>query len=165
MSYHLLEKHFLRLKRWFVATSTPAPARTEGGVTPARGGHRAWPGCAAVSVGDPASAAIVVVLLHGFAMEPANLFAVRALDGRTGLVPVPRGAAAGRAARPRLVAIDVELRAPARCFSGGPALRAGSHPPDLPAARARFGAFLDAAWPPSLAGRPAGGRRLLDRAA
>lgn len=100
-------------------------------------------GLPAISVGDRAAARVVVVLAHGFQMEPADLspfaHSIRApawfLFPEAPLVADPRGRA--------WWFIDAKLRDEA--LRRGPRDFAGQHPPDLPAARARLLAFLQAA--------------------
>jgi phospholipase/carboxylesterase len=107
-------------------------------------GLRVW------SVGDEASAAATVVLLHGFQMEPADLapFAhslalpVRFLFPEAPLGAQPRGRAWWH--------IDAAARTAA--IARGPRDFAPQHPPDLPAARAHLGALLDAVPGPLVLG-------------
>jgi phospholipase/carboxylesterase len=108
-------------------------------------------GLRAVSVGDPEAAKVVVVLLHGFQMSPADLspfaHSLQApawfLFPEAPLPAAPRGRAWWH--------IDAEARASA--LSVGPRDFAIQHPPDLPAARAKLGAVL-AALRPRVGGRP-----------
>jgi phospholipase/carboxylesterase len=108
-------------------------------------------GLRAITVGDPQAARVVVVLLHGFQMEPADLspFArsLRApawfLFPEAPLPAEPRGRAWWH--------IDAQARE--RALAAGPRDFAGQRPPDLPAARARLGGLL-AALAPSLRARP-----------
>ncbi|MCU1277868.1 MAG: putative Carboxylesterase [bacterium] len=100
-------------------------------------------GLRAISVGDPDAAKVVMVLAHGFQMEPADLspFAHSIRAPAWFLFPE-----APRDAEPRGRAwwfIDPKLRDEA--LRRGPRDFAGQHPPDLPAARARLQAFLQAA--------------------
>jgi phospholipase/carboxylesterase len=100
-------------------------------------------GLPAIAVGDPAAARVVVALAHGFQMEPADLspfaHSIRApawfLFPEAPLVAEPRGRA--------WWFIDAKLRDEA--LQRGPRDFASQHPPDLPAARARLGAFWQAA--------------------
>ncbi|HTP40596.1 MAG TPA: alpha/beta fold hydrolase [Steroidobacteraceae bacterium] len=93
-------------------------------------------------VGDRATAGCVIVLLHGFQMEPADLapFAYSiALDAWFVIPEAPL------AAQPRGRAwwhIDAQAREAA--IARGPRDFATQHPPDLPQARQRLDAFLDA---------------------
>jgi len=98
-------------------------------------------GLRVIAVGD-ANADTVVVLLHGFQMEPADLapFAHSLGTGARFLFPE-----APLAAQPRGRAwwhIDAAQRDAA--IAKGPRDFAVQHPPDLPAARARLNALLDA---------------------
>lgn len=98
-------------------------------------------GLRVTSVGDRARARVVVVLLHGFQMEPADLtpFAHSLALPAWFLFP-----AAPLPASPRGRAwwhIDPALRDAA--IAKGPRDFAEQNPPDLPAARARLDALLD----------------------
>ena len=150
LSYHLLEKHFLRLK-----SRLPDGADVE----QLEKSASSWAGCAPSPSAIPTTRRVVMVLLHGFQMEPARSRAVRALDRRARLVPLSRGAARRRAARPRLVA---HRRQAARRGAGARARATSpcSIRPICPAARARLLAFLLAACAPAGA-RPLVARRLL----
>lgn len=103
-------------------------------------------GLETVAVGDPAAARAVVVLLHGFAMQPADLAPFAHSLGVPALFLFPRGPFAasvepgvelGRAWWP----IDPILRKAA--LARGPRDFAGEHPAALPQARAMLGRFLD----------------------
>jgi phospholipase/carboxylesterase len=105
-------------------------------------------GLRAISIGDRAAARAVCVVLHGFAMEPGDLspFAHSLnmpvwflFPEAPNVADAPRGRAWWH--------IDAKLREAA--LAVGPRDFAGQHPPDLPAARARLGAFLEA-LPPAL---------------
>jgi phospholipase/carboxylesterase len=95
-----------------------------------------------VAVGDAEAARVVVVLLHGFQMSPADLspfaHSLRApawfLFPEAPLVVEPRGRAWWH--------IDAKQRE--RALAAGPRDFAGQHPPDLPAARDHLHRFLDA---------------------
>jgi phospholipase/carboxylesterase len=108
-------------------------------------------GLRTVSVGDRDAARVVVVLLHGFQMSPADLspfaHSLQApawfLFPEAPLQAEPRGRAWWH--------IDAEARA--RALAVGPRDFAVQSPPDLPAARGRLRDFL-AALAPALAGRP-----------
>jgi phospholipase/carboxylesterase len=108
-------------------------------------------GLRVVSVGDRAAARVVVVLLHGFQMTPADLspFAHSLQAPAWFLFPEgpleaePRGRAWWH--------IDVAARA--RALAQGPRDFAEQHPPDLPAARERLSTLL-AALAPSVGARP-----------
>ena len=92
-------------------------------------------GLRAVAVGDPEAARVVVVLLHGFQMAPADLapfaHSLRApawfLFPEAPLTAEPRGRAWWH--------IDAKQRE--RALAAGPRDFAVQNPPDLPAARAR----------------------------
>ncbi len=108
-------------------------------------------GLRAISVGDPDTARVVVVFLHGFAMEPTDLSPFGHSMGANAWFLFPE---APLPAEPRGHAwwhIDAELRAQA--LSKGPRDFAVQHPPDLPSARARLLAFIDE-LAPKIAGRP-----------
>lgn len=100
-------------------------------------------GLRALAVGDREAAPVVMVLAHGFQMEPADLspfaHSIRApayfLFPEAPLVAEPRGRA--------WWFIDPKLRDQA--IARGPRDFAVQHPPDLPAGRARLLAFLEAA--------------------
>jgi phospholipase/carboxylesterase len=100
-------------------------------------------GLPAIAVGDRDAARVVVVLAHGFQMEPADLapFAHSIRAPAWFLFPE-----APRPAEPRGRAwwfIDAKLRDEA--LKRGPRDFAPQHPPDLPEARARLRAFWAAA--------------------
>lgn len=102
-------------------------------------------GLRVISVGDPEKAEQVVVLLHGFQMEPRDLspFAHSLRLPAWFLFPE-----APLAAEPRGRAwwhIDAKLRD--QTLLKGPRDFAVQHPPDLPAARGRLLALLDALAP------------------
>lgn len=93
-------------------------------------------GLRVVSVGDPDEARQVVVLLHGFAMEPRDLSPFAHSLGAPAWFLFPE---APLAAEPRGRAwwhIDAKLRDQA--LLQGPRDFAGQHPPDLAAARAQL---------------------------
>jgi phospholipase/carboxylesterase len=100
-------------------------------------------GLSAISVGDPEAARVVMVLAHGFQMEPADLspfaHSIRApawfLFPEAPLVAEPRGRA--------WWFIDARLRDEA--LRRGPRDFATQYPPDLATARARLSAFWHAA--------------------
>ncbi len=100
-------------------------------------------GLPAIAVGDRDAARVVVVLAHGFQMQPADLspfaHSIRApawfLFPEAPLVADDRGRAWWH--------IDARLRDEA--LKRGPRDFAPQHPPDLPAARARLSAFWEAA--------------------
>lgn len=100
-------------------------------------------GLPAIAVGDRDAARVVVVLAHGFQMEPADLspfaHSIRApawfVFPEAPLVAQPRGRA--------WWFIDAKLRDEA--LQRGPRDFAPQHPPDLPAARARLLAVWQAA--------------------
>jgi phospholipase/carboxylesterase len=108
-------------------------------------------GLRAVAVGDRDAARVVVVLLHGFQMSPADLspfaHSLQApawfLFPEAPLPAEPRGRAWWH--------IDAEARE--RALAVGPRDFAVQSPPDLPAARAHLGAFL-ASLAPAVGGRP-----------
>jgi phospholipase/carboxylesterase len=100
-------------------------------------------GLPAIAVGDRDAARVVMVLAHGFQMEPADLspfaHSIRApawfLFPEAPLTAEPRGRA--------WWFIDAKLRDAA--LARGPRDFATQYPPDLPAARARLLAFVEAA--------------------
>ncbi|MGZ3428564.1 MAG: alpha/beta hydrolase [Polyangia bacterium] len=100
-------------------------------------------GLRTIAVGDPDTARVVMVLAHGFQMEPADLspfaHSIRApawfLFPEATLPAEPRGRA--------WWFIDAKLRDEA--LQRGPRDFAVQHPPDLPAARARLLEFWHAA--------------------
>jgi phospholipase/carboxylesterase len=108
-------------------------------------------GLRTVSVGDPEAARVVVVLLHGFQMEPADLspfaHSLQApawfLFPEAPLPAEPRGRAWWH----------IDAKARERALAAGPRDFAAQSPPDLPEARARLRGFL-AALAPSLRARP-----------
>ncbi len=100
-------------------------------------------GLRALAVGDREAARVVMVLAHGFQMEPADLspFAHSIRAPAYFLFPE-----APMSAEPRGRAwwfIDAKLRDQA--IASGPRDFGVQHPPDLAAARARLLAFLEAA--------------------
>jgi phospholipase/carboxylesterase len=95
-----------------------------------------------IAVGNREAARAVVVLLHGFQMEPADLAPFAHSLGLPALFLFPE---APLPASPRGRAwwhIDARLRDEA--IARGPRDFAVQHPPDLAAARARLGTFIDA---------------------
>ncbi|HVU49795.1 MAG TPA: hypothetical protein VHL80_03855 [Polyangia bacterium] len=108
-------------------------------------------GLRAVAVGDREAARVVVVLLHGFQMSPADLspfaHSLQApawfLFPEAPLPAEPRGRAWWH----------IDAKARERALAVGPRDFAVQSPPDLPAARAHLGAFL-AALAPAVGGRP-----------
>lgn len=99
-------------------------------------------GCHVIAVGERSAARVIVVLLHGFQMEPADLspFAKSLRVPAWFLFPE-----APLAASPRGRAwwhIDAKLRD--QELARGPRDFAVQHPPDLPEARACLGTFIDA---------------------
>lgn len=119
-----------------------------------------------ISVGDPDTAPIVVVMLHGFQMEPADLSEFARSIGVPGWYLFP---AAPLPAAPRGRAwwhIDAQAREAA--IARGPRDFCMQRPPDLAAARAHLGAFLDelgprvGARPLVLAGFSQGGMLISD---
>jgi phospholipase/carboxylesterase len=108
-------------------------------------------GLRTIAVGDPEAARVVVVMLHGFQMEPADLspFAHSLQAPAWFLFPE-----APLPAQPRGRAWwHIDAKARERALAAGPRDFAAQHPPDLPAARARLGQLL-AALAPSLRERP-----------
>jgi phospholipase/carboxylesterase len=108
-------------------------------------------GLRATAVGDAEAARVVVVLLHGFQMAPADLspFAHSLQAPAWFLFP-----AAPLPAEPRGRAWwHIDAKARERALAAGPRDFAEQHPPDLAAARALLAAFL-AALAPSVRGRP-----------
>lgn len=108
-------------------------------------------GLRAISVGEPDDAEVVIVLCHGFQMQPTDLspFAHSLRLPAWYLFPegplpaLPQGRAWWH--------IDHEARE--RALEKGPRDFAVQSPPDLPAARERLGAMIDALTP-RIAGRP-----------
>ena len=105
-------------------------------------------GLSTIVVGDPATAEIVVVLLHGFAMEPGDLSPFAHSLGVPGLFLFPRGPLTasldGRVPTGRAWwATDPVARA--RSLALGPRDFADEHPIGLPEARATLNRFLDEA--------------------
>lgn len=108
-------------------------------------------GLRAISIGDAAQALAVVVVLHGFAMGPADLSPFAHSIGVPAWFLFPEGPLP---AEPRGRAwwhIDPVLRAASLLH--GPRDFAVQHPSDLPMARTRLSAFLDA-LDSELLGRP-----------
>jgi phospholipase/carboxylesterase len=108
-------------------------------------------GLRAVAVGDPEAAQMVVVLLHGFAMVPGDLSPFAHSLGLPAWFLFPEGPLAAEPSGRAFWHIDPVLRAQA--LARGPRDFAVQHPPDLPAARARLTALLDA-LAPRVGGRP-----------
>jgi phospholipase/carboxylesterase len=107
-------------------------------------------GLRAVSVGDP-TASVVVVLLHGFQMDPLDLTPFAHSMNVPAWFLFPEGP---KSAQPRGRAwwfIDHLLRDEA--LKKGPRDFAPQHPPDLPEARTKIAAFIRAL--------PVGGRPLV----
>lgn len=99
-------------------------------------------GLRALSVGCAGHARATVVLLHGFQMEPEDLapFAHSLMLPAHFLFPE-----APLSAEPRGRAWwHIDAAARDRAIARGPRDFAPQHPPDLPSARARLGALLDA---------------------
>ncbi|HXU06020.1 MAG TPA: hypothetical protein VN903_33930 [Polyangia bacterium] len=98
-------------------------------------------------VGDLVASRTLIVLLHGFAMEPADLAPFAHSLGFPGAFLFPRGPIAAEI-EPGVERghawwhIDPVARAAA--LARGPRDFAGEHPAGLPDARARLGRFLDA---------------------
>ena len=108
-------------------------------------------GLHALSVGDPDAAKFVVVLLHGFQMEPSDLepFASSlSLPAWFVFVEGPLPASPRGRAWWYMDAADRE-----KAIARGPRDFAMQHPPDLPAARSHLTAFLDE-LAPRVGGRP-----------
>jgi len=112
-------------------------------------------GLRTVAVGEP-DASVVMVLLHGFAMSPADLSPFAHSIGVNALFLLPEGPKPG-ALTPGVPQgrawwhIDPVRRLEA--LAKGPRDFAEQHPPDLPDARALLGAVLDEAFVIA-AGRP-----------
>lgn len=105
-------------------------------------------GLRALTAGDRDGAAVVLVL-HGFQMEPDDLAPFAGSMGLPAWFVFPE---APLRAEPRGRAWwHIDARARDEAIARGPRDFAAQHPPDLPAARARLGALLDAL---PLAGRP-----------
>jgi phospholipase/carboxylesterase len=125
-------------------------------------------GLRAISVGEPDAARVVVVLLHGFAMEPGDLSPFAHSIGVPAwfLFPEAPSLAIGMPRGRAWWYINPVLRAEA--LARGPRDFAEQHPPDLPAARARLSGFLEALAPAAgarplvLAGFSQGGMVLSD---
>jgi phospholipase/carboxylesterase len=99
-------------------------------------------GLRAISVGDPESARVVMVLLHGFQMEPADLSPFAHSMGADAWVLFPEAPLIAGGRGRAWWHIDPAARDEA--IKKGPRDFAVQHPPDLPAARARLIAFVDA---------------------
>jgi phospholipase/carboxylesterase len=98
-------------------------------------------GLPTIAAGDPATAAFVLVMLHGFMMVPSDLSPFARSINLPGWFLYPEGpvsAPPGRA----WWHIDQQKRLEA--LARGPRDFAPQNPPDLPAARERLLAFLDA---------------------
>lgn len=100
-------------------------------------------GLRVVAVGDLGSARAVVALLHGFSMAPGDLSPFAHSMGGAIYYLLPEGPVPAAPAGRAWFAIDPVARA--ESLARGPRDFATQHPPDLPAARARVGAFLDEA--------------------
>ncbi|MBX3231172.1 MAG: phospholipase [Labilithrix sp.] len=107
-------------------------------------------GLRVVGVGDPESAAMVVVLLHGFAMKPADLSPFAHSLRLPAWFLFPEGPLEGGGARAWWHIDEVAREA---AIARGPRDFAEQHPPDLPAARARLEALVGELTP-RVAGRP-----------
>jgi phospholipase/carboxylesterase len=111
-----------------------------------------------VSVGDPATAQVVVVLLHGFAMTPADLSPFAHSIAVPAWFLFPEGPLAAEPGGRAWWHGDPALRAAwsaqrAASLARGPRDFTDQHPSDLPAARASLAALLDA-LAPSVGERP-----------
>jgi len=100
-------------------------------------------GTRTIAVGDPDAARIVVVLLHGFQMVPADLTPFAHSLQAPAWFLFPEGPLEARPSGRAWWHIDAELRA--RALAAGPRDFAEQHPPDLPAARARLVTLVEAA--------------------
>jgi phospholipase/carboxylesterase len=98
-------------------------------------------GLRAISVGEPADAAFVLVMLHGFMMVPGDLAPFARSIGLPGWFLYPEGPVAARSGR-AWWHIDPDARDAA--LARGPRDFAVQDPSDLPAARGYLSAFLDA---------------------
>lgn len=107
-------------------------------------------GLRAISVGDP-DAAVVMVLAHGFQMEPADLSPFAHSMRAPAWFLFPEAPQAAQTRGRAWWFIDAKLRDEA--IARGPRDFAVQHPPDLPAARATLLRFLEAAKARA-AGRP-----------
>jgi phospholipase/carboxylesterase len=111
-------------------------------------------GLRALSVGSPENAAFTLVLLHGFQMVPGALSPFAQSIGLPGWFLYPEGIASAPPGRAWWY-IDPAARDAA--IARGPRDFAPQNPPDLPEARRRLTAFLDALTPQ--AGRDARGNK------
>lgn len=93
-------------------------------------------------VGDVAKARVVVVLLHGFQMTPAELTPFAHSLAAPAWFLFPEGPLAAAPQGRAWWLIDPVARE--KALAAGPRDFAEQHPPDLPAARAQLGALLDA---------------------
>jgi len=100
-------------------------------------------GLRTIAVGDLDAARIVVVLLHGFQMVPADLTPFAHSLQAPAWFLFPEGPLEARPSGRAWWHIDLDLRA--RSLTAGPRDFAGQHPPDLPAARARLVTLVEAA--------------------
>jgi phospholipase/carboxylesterase len=100
-------------------------------------------GLRTVAVGDRDAARIVVVLLHGFAMQPADLSPFAHSIRVPAYFLFPEAPLAAEPSGRAWWHIDPVLRAEA--IARGPRDFAVQHPPDLPAARVYLDALLDQA--------------------
>jgi phospholipase/carboxylesterase len=99
-------------------------------------------GLRAISVGDRDKARVVMVLLHGFQMEPTDLSPFAHSMGADAWVLFPEGPLAAGGRGRAWWHIDPAARDEA--IKKGPRDFAVQHPPDLPAARARVIALVAA---------------------
>jgi len=104
-------------------------------------------GLTTTAIGDPHAPPFIFVLLHGFAMRPADLSPFAHSLGLDGLFLFPRGPfeaqlQPGVASGQAWWRIDPVARAAA--LARGPRDFATEHPAELPSSRARLAAFLDA---------------------
>jgi len=108
-------------------------------------------GLRVVSVGDPEQAQQVVVLLHGFQMEPRDLSPFARSLGVPAWFLFPEAPLPAEPSGRAWWHIDAKLRDQA--LLKGPRDFAVQHPPDLPAARARL-TELVTALAPRIGARP-----------
>ena len=108
-------------------------------------------GLRVVSVGEPETAEQVVVLLHGFQMQPSDLSPFAHALKAPAWFLFPEGPLPAEPQGRAWWHIDHKARE--AIIANGPRDFAGQHPPDLPNARDRLRAFVEA-LAPRIGGRP-----------